>query len=175
MLRIVNIWCASLRKTLTASELSKLGKQQERLLSSLLLDQNLFLRESGFLAARPVCPCRAVQSVWPFFQKCAYRQIKQGSPRIFAGLGTLISLSMVVSSAGVASWGCSPLTLVWEAGVTEPLTKGLKYTLAQLGLWKALGNLFPSCNFAPSFLLCVLNTNVCCSKYYLLFFSQGNL
>lgn len=51
MLRIINIWCASLREALAASEWSKLGEQQERLLSSLLFDQNPFLRRSGFLAA----------------------------------------------------------------------------------------------------------------------------
>lgn len=171
MLQIVNIWCASLREALAASELSRLGKQQERLLSSLLLDQNPFLRESGFLAAWLVCPWRAVQSVWPFFQKCAYRQIKHGPPlQIWGHWFPLQCLSALLGwCPGLLPSGVS----VGSRG-DRAVCQRMKIHFSSFTSMKGTGQFAPFLPLCP-FFLCVLITNVCCSKYYLLFFSQSNL
>lgn len=127
----------------------------------------LLPKESGSLAARYVCPRRALWSVWPsFFQKYAHGEIKQGLSKVFAEPAMLISSSVVVSSAGVDIWSCYHTTVsTGSRGYSAIHQKAKRIILACLGLW-----MFPSCNFPPSFLMCVLISIVCCSKYDLLFF-----
>lgn len=155
---------------LAASEWSKLGKQQERLHSSLLLDQNPFLRESGFLAAWPVCSWRAVQSVWPSFQKCVYRQINKGHLESLQIWGHWFLHPWLSALLGLLPSGVS----VGGRG-DRAVRQRAKIHFSSFRSMKGSGEFVPFLPLCHVCLLLILITDVCCSKYYLLFFSQGNL